>query len=167
MEYMVTAKSIFTVGHGRRSAEEFKELIKEYSILRLFDVRTLPHSRFNPQFNREVLSAGLKSEGIEYVHMKELGGLRKEISGFSGNGAKSGSSRGFEDYMMTRDFKEALLILEKLAVEKRSVIMCAETSPVICHRFFLADALRNRGFEVIHILGPGRSQVHPRILSED
>ncbi|MFZ5955497.1 MAG: DUF488 family protein [Nanoarchaeota archaeon] len=145
-------QTIFTIGHSTRSIEEFIELLKEYKIEQVIDVRTIPKSRHNPQFNMEELSRKLESENIKYFHINELGGLRHSKKDSINLAWKNLSFRGFADYMQTDEFKIGLNELIKLSRNKISAIMCAESVPWRCHRSLISDALLIKGIDVIHIL---------------
>lgn len=152
--------SVFTIGHSTRPIDEFVELLRAHSVQRLIDVRTVPGSRRNPQFGSGALKASLEAAGIEYVHMKSLGGLRKPRRDSINAGWKNASFRGYADYMQTEDFESALKDLITLAGEKRSAIMCAEAVPWRCHRSLVADALIARGIPVEHIMSETRRDPH-------
>lgn len=144
--------TIFTVGHSTLPIERFTSTLGAYGIERLADVRTVPRSRRNPQFNADSLDASLRAVGIEYVPLRELGGLRKPRAD-SPNGAwRNDSFRGYADYMQTEPFARALEHLIALAGERRTAIMCAEAVPWRCHRSLVADALGARGIGVVEIL---------------
>lgn len=127
---------------------------------RLVDIRTIPRSRHNPQFNSEALAESLEHEGISYTHIKELGGLRHARSDSINTGWRNLSFRGYADYMQTPDFENALGGLLQLCTHKRCAVMCAEAVPWRCHRSLLADALVARGLVVEHILSGSRREVH-------
>lgn len=154
------ASPILTVGHSTRPIEEFIELLQEHGVERLVDIRTIPHSRRNPQFNCQALAKSLEHEGIAYVHLKELGGLRHPRRDSVNTGWRNASFRGYADYMQTAEFDKALGRLLQLCAEKCCAVMCAEAVPWRCHRSVLADALLARGIPVEHILSGGRRQVH-------
>lgn len=123
-------------------------------------MRTAPGSRRMPHFARASLEVELPELGIEYVHMPELGGLRKPRQD-SVNGAwRNDSFRGYADYMQTEDFWHAIDRLRALAAEKTTAIMCAEAVPWRCHRSLVADALVVQGVEVRHITGKGHTSPH-------
>lgn len=143
---------IFTIGHSTRSIEDFIEVLKANKIEAVVDVRTIPRSRHNPQFNLEVLPESLREADIGYLHMKGLGGLRHFRRDSPNTGWQNLSFRGFADYMQTEEFRENIEKLIALAGEKRSAVMCAEAVPWRCHRSLIADALSVRGMEVIHIV---------------
>jgi uncharacterized protein (DUF488 family) len=151
---------IYTIGHSNRSLDDFVALLREHAIARLVDIRTVPRSRHNPQFNREWLPAALENRGIQYTHIKELGGLRRARKDSTNTGWRHPSFRGYADYMQTAEFEAALQALIELAERERVAIMCAEAVPWRCHRSLVADALTARGVAVEHIIGAGRSQPH-------
>ncbi len=154
------AGQIFTVGHSTRSLAEFFSLLQVYNVGLVVDVRTAPHSRHNPQFNKETLVEAVKTQGLRYIHMPELGGLRKSRPDSVNLAWKNKSFRGYADYMQTREFSENLLKLVALARESRVVIMCAEAMPWRCHRSLLSDALTVRHIKVTHILTETGSTTH-------
>jgi hypothetical protein len=151
---------ILTIGHSTRPIEEFVELLRQHGVQRLVDVRTIPRSRRNPQFNSEALAESLRHEGIDYMHIKELGGLRHPLRDSVNTGWRNASFRGYADYMQTGEFAQALGRLLQLCAQKRCAVMCAEAVPWRCHRSLLADALVGHGIAVEHILSGGRSEVH-------
>ena len=153
--------SILTVGHSTRTIDEFLGLMKAHEVETVVDVRTVPRSRHNSQFNRDTLPASLKANGIDYVHMAGLGGLRHARKDSLNMGWRNASFRGFADYMQTEEFKASLQELIELSKAARIAIMCAEAVPWRCHRSLIADALAVRGVEVEHIIGPApRLQEH-------
>ena len=154
---------IFTIGHSARTWEDFLELLRVHRIKRVIDVRSTPRSRHNPQFNRDTLSAKLRSARIGYVHLRKLGGLRHARRDSPNTGWRNASFRGFADYMQTPDFEAGLERLTKLAKQKRSALMCAEAVPWRCHRSLIADSLVARGIRVADIISAKRSQ--PRALT--
>ena len=124
------------------------------------DVRAIPRSRRNPQYNSGAFAKALALEHIGYRHMPMLGGMRKPKPDSSNQGLKDQGFRGFADYMQTPEFETALESLMDLALANRVACMCAEAKPSDCHRSLISDALIARGMEVRHILGPGRTQQH-------
>lgn len=152
--------SIFTVGHSTLPIEQFIGLLKVYGIERLADVRSVPRSRHNPQFNADSLAGDLDAEGIEYVPMPALGGLRHARKDSPNAGWRNASFRGFADYMQTPAFAEALEELMRLGREKRAAIMCAEAVPWRCHRSLVADALNVHGVPAVEILSPTSHRMH-------
>ena len=151
---------VFTVGHSTRTWEGFLGLLRAHGIKRVVDVRSIPRSRHNPQFNRETLSMKLRSARIGYVHLRKLGGLRHARRDSPNMGWRNASFRGFADYMQTPDFDAGLERLIKLARQKKTAMMCAEAVPWRCHRSLIADALVVRGIRVKDIISGKRSQIH-------
>jgi uncharacterized protein (DUF488 family) len=156
----MNAAAMWTVGHSTRSGEELVALLAGHGIVRLVDVRTLPRSRRNPQFNQEALPATLEVAGIAYVHMPGLGGLRSPRPDSTNLAWRNPGFRGYADYMQTPEFATNLAALVELAGRGRAAVMCAEAVPWRCHRSLLADALAVRGVRVEHILSPGLAEPH-------
>lgn len=151
---------ILTIGHSTRPLEEFIALLRAHGVTLLADVRTVPRSRRNPQFNRETLPTALAAAGIGYQHMAGLGGLRRPRPDSMNLAWVNEGFRGFADYMGTPQFAAALGELLGLARREQVAIMCAEAVPWRCHRSLIADALVARGVTVEHILGLTRRQPH-------
>jgi uncharacterized protein (DUF488 family) len=151
---------ISTVGHSTRSIEDFIAILKAHGIRQLIDVRTVPRSRHNPQFNRENLPISLQAAGIGYQHMPGLGGLRRAKPDSMNTGWRNASFRGFADYMQTPAFQENLERLIALAREEPLAIMCAEAVPWRCHRSLIADALVARGIPVREIRSATGARQH-------
>jgi uncharacterized protein (DUF488 family) len=150
---------IFTIGHSTRSAEEVIALLREAGVDLLVDVRTVPRSRFNPQFNTDVFPETLGAAGIGYRHFAALGGLRHRPKGAppSPNGLwQSEAFQAYADYALTPPFHAALAELRGLAREHRPVIMCAEAVWWRCHRRIVTDYLLAADDEVEHIMAPGK-----------
>ena len=153
-------RAIFTIGHSTLPIEDFVELLRTNGVEQLIDIRTVPRSRRNPQFNRDALPQPLARAGIGYLHMPELGGLRHPRSD-SRNGAwRNDSFRGYADYMQTSDFAAAIERLIELGGGKQTAVMCAEAVPWRCHRSLVGDALVARGITVEDIIGGARRQAH-------
>lgn len=144
--------TIYTVGHSTRTIEEFLALLQAHAVELLTDVRTIPKSRHNPQFNSDALEKSLKEHGIAYLHMAGLGGLRHAKKDSPNAGWENASFRGFADYMQTEEFEKSLSALVEEAKQKQIAIMCAEAVPWRCHRSLIADALSVRGIRVKHII---------------
>ncbi len=156
--------TVFTIGHSTRSIEEFLGMLQGHGVRRLVDVRTIPRSRHNPQFNRDELSGALHNSRLHYRHMPALGGLRRPRRDSANTAWRNESFRGYADYMQTPDFQQALDLLIELAREEPTAIMCAEAVPWRCHRSLIADALLVRGIEVLEIASATRAtalHVHP------
>ena len=146
----------FTIGHSTRSIAEFVELLREANIQLVVDVRTVPGSRTNPQFNRDMLPIALSEFAIDYEHIPQLGGLRTKsttvppsVNAFWQNA----SFHNYADYAMSDDFKSGLMRLRELGHAKRTAMMCAEAVWWRCHRRIITDYLLAAGDEVFHILG--------------
>lgn len=151
---------VLTIGHSTRSLDDFISLLKDYNVGKLIDVRTVPRSRHNPQFNRETLPDELKVARIGYGHLAGLGGLRHPNKDSVNLGWRNASFRGFADYMQTEAFETNLEKLIDMASRQRIAIMCAESLPWRCHRSLIADALTARGIRVEHIFSPTTCKPH-------
>ena len=146
-------KTIHTIGHSTHPIEEFINILQAFAIGLVVDVRTIPKSRYNPQFNQIELERDLQGQDIGYIHLKELGGLRHTTKSSTNTGWRNSSFRGFADYMQTAEFAENLQKLIELGKTKRTVIMCAEAVWWRCHRRIIADYLLTADESVMHILG--------------
>lgn len=144
--------AIFTVGHSTLPLEEFIALLEAYGIECLADIRTVPRSRHNPQFNGDTLGKALRAHKIEYVPLPALGGLRHARKDSPNTGWRNTSFRGYADYMQMEEFARGLDGLIALSRKKRTAIMCAEAVPWRCHRSLVADALSVRSIPVVEIL---------------
>lgn len=152
--------TIYTVGHSTRPIEDFVALIEGHGVEQLIDIRTIPRSRTNPQFNRDTLPKTLECAGIEYLHMPELGGLRHARPDSPNTAWRNASFRGYADYMQTPEFAAAIARLVEIGQGKQTAIMCAEAVPWRCHRSLVADALTARGVPVEDILSATRRSPH-------
>ena len=152
--------TVFTIGHSTHTLEEFIKIIEKFKIEKIVDVRTIPRSRHNPQFNKETLPASLLLAGIGYMHIAGLGGLRHTKVDSPNKGWRNASFRGYADYMQTPDFEESLNKLIEAAKKEQVAIMCAESLPWRCHRSLIADALLVRGLKVEHIMNHEKSLKH-------
>ncbi len=152
--------TIFTVGHSTHPIDHFIELLQANSVAQLIDIRTIPKSRRNPQFNSDALAASLHGAHIGYVHMKDLGGLRHPRKDSINLGWRNDSFRGYADYMQTEEFAAALSCAIDLAKEYPAALMCAEAVPWRCHRSLVADALSVRGIRVLEIINSAEPKEH-------
>ena len=143
---------VLTVGHSTRTIEEFIGLLQAHGATRVVDVRTVPRSHHNPQFNKASLASSLKKAGLDYVHLPGLGGLRHPRRDSPNSGWRNASFRGYADYMQTPEFERSLEELIRLANHERIVLMCAEAVPWRCHRSLIADALLVRGIRTEDIM---------------
>jgi hypothetical protein len=153
-------QTIFTIGHSTHRLDEFVAILKNYGVALLVDVRTVPKSRHVPQFNSESMSVELPKRGIDYVHMKSLGGLRRAKKDSINTGWRNASFRGYADYMASDEFQQAIDQLLELARKKHTAIMCAEAVPWRCHRSLIGDALLVRGVQVEDIMNATSSRPH-------
>jgi uncharacterized protein (DUF488 family) len=151
---------ICTIGHSTRAIEEFIHLLADNGVQVLVDIRTIPGSRKNPQFGQENLARSLGQAGLEYLHMAGLGGRRHTHKDSINTGWHDESFRGYADYMMSDQFRQALDELLQLCAQKRVAIMCAEAVPWRCHRFLVSDALLVEGICVKHIIGKEEPKDH-------
>ena len=151
---------VLTIGHSTRTLAEFICLLQAHAVTCVVDVRTVPRSRHNPQFNKASLPRALKKAGLGYVHLPGLGGLRHAKRDSPNMGWRNVSFRGYADYMQTQEFEQSLQELIQLANKDRIVLMCAEAVPWRCHRSLIADALLVRGIRTEDIMSPTHRQVH-------
>ncbi|MFZ0928197.1 MAG: DUF488 domain-containing protein [Syntrophobacteraceae bacterium] len=161
---MSLRKVIYTIGHSTRSLEEFISLLRANRVKLLADVRTVPKSRSNPQFNRDTLPQSLEEAEIEYAYFPELGGWRRSKLEESPNaGWRSPAFKNYADYMLTQEFEAGIERIIATALQSLTAIMCAEVLPWRCHRNLISDALTVRGFSVKHIMG--KTSVHEHSLT--
>lgn len=156
----VIGSVILTIGHSTLELAKFIQVLQGHGVTLLADVRTVPRSRHNPQFDRETLPEVLRAAGIDYVHLPGLGGLRHARADSPNMAWRNASFRGFADYMQTDEFAANVERLIELARKKRVALMCAEAVPWRCHRSLIADALTARGVPVEHIMGAIHRQAH-------
>jgi uncharacterized protein (DUF488 family) len=153
-------KKIYTLGHSVHPIETFIALLQAHKIQKVIDIRTIPKSRYCPQFNQTRLKRSLHKAKIGYLHMKELGGLRHALKDSINTGWINASFRGYADYMQTPDFWEALKKLEKIAKQKRCALVCSEAVPWRCHRSLVGDALTVDHWKVFHIQSRKTAKLH-------
>ncbi len=151
---------VLTIGHSTRPLTDFIDLLKAHRVVRLVDVRTVPRSRYNPQYSIDTLPIALASNGIAYGHVAGLGGFRKTHAGSPNTGWRNASFRGYADYMQTPEFAEHLADLIAAARRERIALMCAEAVPWRCHRSLIADALVVHGLRVEEIINRSRREIH-------
>jgi uncharacterized protein (DUF488 family) len=153
---------IWTIGHSTRTIDGFISLLKENEIKLLVDVRAWPGSKRYPQFNKDALAESLNAHGIRYEHFPELGGKRKSKADSRNTAWRNASFRGYADYMETEQFQKGIERLLDVAPDAGpTAIMCAEAVWWRCHRSLIADYLKARGVEVLHILGANKVEPHP------
>lgn len=151
---------VLTIGHSTTPIDRFIEILEAHQVAHLVDVRTIPRSRHNPQFNSDALPESLKAHGIDWTHMQALGGLRHPRPDSPNIGWRNSSFRGYADYMQTAEFENGFAALIEAAEREQIAIMCAEAVPWRCHRSLIADALTARHIAVAHISGPGPAKPH-------
>lgn len=154
-------KKIWTIGHSTLAIDAFLGLLRAHKIEAVADVRLMPGSKRYPHFNREVLSASLQQIGMEYVHFPELGGRRKPRSDSPNTAWRNEAFRGYADHMETAEFQRGMARLSAFAAKKHVAILCAEAVWWKCHRALIADWLKVRGVEVLHILSENKVEPHP------
>lgn len=157
---MLKKITVHTIGHSTHSIEEFIAILRQYNINELIDIRTIPKSRHNPQFNGPDLAHVLRNHHIGYRHQKNLGGLRHAHADSINTGWHNSSFRGFADYMQTPEFNEGLTTLIEIAQNKTVAIMCAEAVPWRCHRSLIGDALLVHGIQVEDIFSATSCKPH-------
>lgn len=156
---------IYTIGHSTRTTDELLEMLRERGVERLVDVRRYPASRRHPHFGAEPLAAALREAGIAYRHAPALGGRRSGAEKSPNTAWRSAGFRAYADHMGSAEFREGLERLEAEARREPTAILCAEAVPWRCHRRLIADALVARGWEVVHLLGPGQARIH--VMNQD
>ena len=155
------AKTIWTIGHSTRSADEFNQILPAHGIRALVDVRSFPGSRRYPQFNKPELARSLEAIGILYAHNPRLGGRRRPNPDSKNTAWKNASFRAYADHLESEEFKQGVEKLLEVASTSRTAIMCAEALWWRCHRSLIADYLKSKGFNVIHILDGKKTEAHP------
>lgn len=151
--------SVFTIGHSTHPIDEFIGLLRQPGIERVIDVRAIPRSRTNPQFNSQELRESLAAAGIGYTHLPTLGGRRgrRKDAGSSPNQLwRNQAFRNYADYAMSEAFQAGMQELKSLAARERCVIMCAEALWWRCHRRIISDYLLADGLTVVHVMGAGK-----------
>lgn len=151
---------IFTVGHSTRPLDDFISMLLGHVVDRLVDIRTMPRSRHNPQFNIDTLPAALVKAGIAYSHLPGLGGLRPKKSDSINTGWRNASFRAYADYMQTQEFADNIEQVIAMAKDERIALMCAESVPWRCHRSLVADALLVREIQVEEIVSAEKCEPH-------
>ena len=151
---------VYTIGHSTRTAGEFGALLAAHGVGCLADVRTVPRSRHNPQFNEDALASTLATHAIRYVRIAGLGGFRRTSPDSPNTAWRNLSFRGYADYMQTPAFAENVEALIAIAQDHTVAIMCAEAVPWRCHRSLVADALLVRGVRALEIASETKTTAH-------
>lgn len=154
-------KTIWTIGHSTRSFEELLLMLQSFNIKLVADVRSYPGSRKFPQFNKDALETSLPQTGIQYVHLKDLGGRRKVNPDSKNTAWRHAAFRGYADYMETTAFKDGIKELIAAGLNQRTAYMCSEAVWWRCHRSLISDYLKVQGWKVMHIMGVGKAEEHP------
>lgn len=157
----MTQKTIWTIGHSTHPLDELVEMLKSFHIDIVADVRSFPGSRKFPQFNKENLINSFPENGIEYIHIKALGGRRKVNPDSKYTVWRNASFRGYADYMDTEDFERGMEELIQLAANNKVAYMCSEAVWWRCHRSMISDYLKTNGWTVMHIMGIDKADEHP------
>jgi len=152
---------LWTIGHSTRTIEDFLALLTSNGIGTLADVRRYPGSRRLPHFGQDALAPSLAGQDIAYEHFPELGGRRRSRPDSPNSAWRDPAFRGYADYMMTPEFRAGIARLLDLARGSPTAFMCAEALWWQCHRGLIADYLKAAGHEVIHIMGPHKTEKHP------
>lgn len=155
---------IYTIGHSTRTSQELVELLRHYGVDRLIDIRSIPFSRYNPQFNRDVIADVMRQSDIGYEHLESLGGIKPTREVMERATSCSERSRGFATYMQSDEFRSGLARVLQVAEHATVALMCAESNPSHCHRFWVSDALLEQGVDVAHIIDATTLRDHPRNL---
>jgi uncharacterized protein (DUF488 family) len=157
----LTRGTLYSIGHGSRTTEDFLSLLQDHGIECLVDVRAYPRSKRHPQFSRLVLEASLARSGIRYLwEGGPLGGMRRPGRDSRHSGLHDAAFRGYADHMESAEFAQALERLANLGDERKVAFMCAEVMPQYCHRSFIADALVAGGAQVWHLVGVADTRSH-------
>jgi uncharacterized protein (DUF488 family) len=152
---------VYSIGHSTRPLAQFIALLRAYSIHTLVDIRSIPRSRRNPQYDQVALQQAVQADGLVYKHLTALGGHRRTREDSPNAGWLNAAFRGYADYMQTEAFEQGLReLVEVNRVAGPIAMMCSEAVPWRCHRSMVADALVARGTSVLHILGPSRARPH-------
>ncbi len=157
---VAVAPVVLTIGHSTHPFDEFVDWLRAHGVERVIDVRTVPKSRHNPQYNKDTMPASLEAFGLGYLHMPGLGGLRRVTAASVNSGWRNASFRGYADYMQTPEFAENIDRLIEYARQERIALMCAEAVPWRCHRSLIGDALLVRGIAVEDIMSPTQRKAH-------
>ncbi|MBS1765500.1 MAG: DUF488 domain-containing protein [Bacteroidetes bacterium] len=153
--------TIFTIGHSTHTMEEFLHMLHSFSVQHVADIRSYPGSRKCPQFNKETLETVLPENGIDYSHLKELGGRRSVKKDSRNNRWHNAAFRGYADYMETESFVKGIALLTAIAQKQVTAFMCSEAVWWRCHRSMVSDYLKVNGWNVMHIMSATKADPHP------
>lgn len=152
---MIFNRHIWTIGHYNYSEQEFAEFLFQQGINMVVDVRSLPGSKRNPQYNQENMEFWLPTHGIQYTYLPRLGGRRRaqNVEPTLNDGWKNASFKNYADYTTTQEFLYGIQDLEYYAEINNVAYMCGEPHPSRCHRLLISNVLVTRGWHVTHIIG--------------
>ena len=153
-------KKVWTIGHSTRSIEQLVAMLRSFAIEIVADIRSFPGSKRYPHFNKEAIEIWLPDHGVEYIHLKKLGGRRPVHPGSINTAWKHPAFRGYADYMQTEEFKEGISELEEIALKRRTAYMCSEAVWWRCHRSLVSDYMKLGGWTVYHIMQTGKEEEH-------
>jgi uncharacterized protein (DUF488 family) len=160
-EAVINGPTIWTIGHSTRPLQEFLQLLAEYRLEAVADVRRFPGSRRQPQYAQSALNTILRDRHVAYRWLPSLGGRRRPLADSPNTAWRNESFRGYADHMGTIEFSNGLDELLEFSGRLRTTLMCAEALWWRCHRALISDVLRVRGFEVVHILDAIHAATHP------
>jgi uncharacterized protein (DUF488 family) len=152
--------TIYSIGHSTNSIDDFLNMLRSFNIKIIADIRSMPGSRKFPQFNMENIKISLEENGIQYIHMADLGGRRKMKKDSKNNRWNNSSFKGYADYMETKEFEDAIVKLEHIALDQPTACMCSEAVWWRCHRSMVSDYLKAKDWVVLHIMATGKVQEH-------
>jgi len=152
--------TIYSIGHSTNSIDDFLNMLRSFNIKIIADIRSMPGSRKFPQFNMENIKISLEENGIQYIHMADLGGRRKMKKDSKNNRWNNSSFKGYADYMETKEFEDAIVKLEHIALDQPTAYMCSEAVWWRCHRSMVSDYLKAKDWVVLHIMATGKVQEH-------
>lgn len=155
------SKTIWTIGHSTRSLDEFIELLQSNNIKTVADIRHYPGSKRYPHFNKIELNESLLKNNLDYFHIVQLGGRRKANVDSKNTAWRHPAFKGYADYMETTDFNDGIKMLEEIGLKSPTAFMCSEAVWWRCHRSLVADYLKVKGWNVLHIMGINNTVVHP------
>lgn len=153
-------KYIWTIGHSTRTIEHFIAMLHSFNIEEAIDIRSFPGSKRYTHFNKEALQISLPANGIDYTHLKDLGGRRPARKDSVNTGWRNAAFRGFADYVQTENFKKGIEQLEEIAATKRVAYMCSEAVWWRCHRSLVSDYLKLKDWNVFHIMEIRKAEEH-------
>ncbi len=156
----MAAPTLFTVGHSTHPVEELAAWLHAAEVAQVVDVRRFPGSRRNPQHGLPQLPEALAAAGLGYVGLPALGGRRRPVEGSPNRAWRVAAFNGYADHLRSDEGRDGLAALLETAAATPSAIMCAEAPWWRCHRRIVADAVLLQGWDVRHVMGPGKLVAH-------